>query len=161
MLNTLAISDQTSNKDDATMSEEMTMHFEDYELLFHFSKIDDGWEAHCLGLDVVTYGDSLAHAVHMGLEAAGMIVADDLDGGHDPLDRGLPREEIFELMRSVSIGGGKRVPLSEAIKREGEFKNIFVTLSVRVQAAPNERHDFVTNEDASLTMPILPELRVA
>lgn len=51
-----------------------------------------GWVAHVLDLDVVTQGDTLAHAIEMALEAAAMVIHDDAERGLNPLDRRAPAE---------------------------------------------------------------------
>lgn len=43
------------------------------------------WEAHVLELNVVTYGKSLGHAIDMAVEAAEMVIHDDLSAGEYPL----------------------------------------------------------------------------
>ena len=55
------------------------------------------WLAHCLDLDVMTQGNSLAHAIEMAREAVRMVIEDDLDAGRDPLDRRAPEEDWTEL----------------------------------------------------------------
>lgn len=46
------------------------------------------WVTHILDIDVVTYGTSFHHALAMGLDAAALVIADDLARGLDPLARG-------------------------------------------------------------------------
>ena len=60
------------------------------------------WVAHCLEFDVVTQGNSLAHALEMVVEAVSMVVADDLDAGRDPLARRAPPpcwDEMWTFIR--------------------------------------------------------------
>jgi hypothetical protein len=117
------------------LSERFTMENRQYQLLFHFSRSEgeSEWQAHCLGLEIVTYGENLAHAVSMGIEAAGLTIADDLNEGLDPLDRTMSDEEINLLMGEVKKGGHESLPLGMVIEREDEFYNVFVMLNVMVQ----------------------------
>lgn len=78
-----------------------------FNLWFLYRRVPDGWEVHCLELDLVTYGDTLEHASEMGREAVSMILVDDLVNGHNPLDRQAP-DEIYEEMLGV-VHGGERV----------------------------------------------------
>jgi predicted RNase H-like HicB family nuclease len=60
------------------------------------------WVVHCLDLDVVTQGESIPHAITMGVEACQMVLEDDLGEGRDPLDRRAPNDywdEMYELLR--------------------------------------------------------------
>jgi len=47
---------------------------------------DEYWEAHCLNVGVVTYGDTLRHALNMIHEAVTMFVTDELKRGANPRD---------------------------------------------------------------------------
>ena len=62
------------------------------------------WIGHCLDIDVFSHGDSLEHALRMTLEAAVIVVLDDVGQGRDPLDRRAPDEEWAPLWKLVTEG---------------------------------------------------------
>ncbi len=62
------------------------------------------WTAHCLELDVVTQGESVAHALRMLSEACTMTLACDLEAGRDPFERRAPESYWVELYRVVCKG---------------------------------------------------------
>jgi predicted RNase H-like HicB family nuclease len=55
------------------------------------------WVAHCLDLDVMSQGDSLAHALEMVHEAAMIVMVDELNQDRDPLERRAPAEFFSQL----------------------------------------------------------------
>jgi hypothetical protein len=55
------------------------------------------WSSHCLDLDVVSQGSSLADAYKMAVEASLLVLRDDLSRGADPLIRRAPQEFWSEL----------------------------------------------------------------
>jgi predicted RNase H-like HicB family nuclease len=59
------------------------------------------WVAHCLDFDVVTQGRSLPHAMVMAREAVMTVVLDDLEHGHDPIDRRAPKEFWTEMYQTL------------------------------------------------------------
>lgn len=76
------------------------------------------WIAHCLDVDVVTYGDSLTHAISMAKEAVEMVFVDDLGAGHEPLERRAPKEfwdEMWKRLMPKTVA----LPLREVLKRSG------------------------------------------
>lgn len=56
------------------------------------------WSAHCLDLDVVTFGDSFEHAREMVLEASRMILDADAKVGRNSLSRRAPEEFWSKLI---------------------------------------------------------------
>ncbi len=103
------------------------------------------WEAHVLDLDVVTYGKTLAHAVEMALEAARMIVVDDLQEGRDPSERRAPDEEwreMYELQERATNGAGAKLrTLGDLIKdpeTETSAQRVAVNLEVEFEVASEE-----------------------
>ena len=50
------------------------------------------WVAHCLDFDVVTQGNSRAHALRMVREAVEIVVREDLAAGRNPHARRAPPE---------------------------------------------------------------------
>ena len=68
--------------------------------------LPDKWEAFCLDLNVVTYGDSLPHALTMVVEASRMVIEDDLSQGLDPLERRAPQgdwDDLYEFLRTATV----------------------------------------------------------
>jgi hypothetical protein len=103
------------------------------------------WEAHVLDLDVVTYGLTLAHAVEMAMEAARMVVVDDLQAGGDPSKRRAPDEEwqeMYDLQERASHGvGAKLRTLGDLIKdpaTEKTAQRVAVNLEVEFEVESDE-----------------------
>ncbi len=81
-------------------------------------EIPDRWVGHCLELDVVSEGSSYAHALEMALEAAGMVVKDDLQNGRDPFERRAPKE-FWRDPRLIASEEGKPQTLMQRIIKIG------------------------------------------
>lgn len=100
------------------------------------------WVAHCLDLDVVTYGDSLDDALRMGIEAAQMALSDDLAAGLDSRRRRAPEEDwqrLYELMANAT----KRIPVEDLGQRQNEVRIVAANLelSVSPELFLEQRHD--------------------
>lgn len=122
---------QTSSSEKTNKMQECAQ----FDLLFHFSreKGDSTWEAHALAVDVVTYGDDLRDAVRMGIEAAAMVIADELNNDRDPMDdRALSNDEIQKIISSVNLAGGKRLSLNDVVDKEADFYDVVVNLFVPI-----------------------------
>lgn len=78
------------------------------------SDLPGQWVAHCLDVDVVTYGDSPRHALEMSKEAVEMVFVDDLIANREPLDRRAPRQYWDELWKRLMPGTVAR-PLEEVL----------------------------------------------
>jgi predicted RNase H-like HicB family nuclease len=64
------------------------------------------WLAHCLDLNIMSQGRSLAHALDMMIEAIDLVAAEDHAAGLDPRERTAPKEqwdEFAEHMRSAEM----------------------------------------------------------
>lgn len=70
-------------------------------LFFRAPDVPGQWVAHCLDFDVVTQGNSLAHAAEMIVEAVGIVAGEDLKRGRDPLLHQAP-EECWTLLWQVT-----------------------------------------------------------
>jgi hypothetical protein len=64
------------------------------------------WVAHCLDLDVVTYGTSPKHAFEMVCDAAKIVLLDDLNRNHEPLLRRAP-DELWRPLWEIANHGKK------------------------------------------------------
>jgi predicted RNase H-like HicB family nuclease len=62
------------------------------------------WVAHCLDLDVVTFGSSIEQALKLLREATAMTICDDLNRGADPAERQAPQELWTPLYRILREG---------------------------------------------------------
>lgn len=69
------------------------------------------WVAACPTFDVITYGDSPAHAIAMIQDAVQMVVLDDLNGGHDPSDRAAPADDEY-WQRLAQFQRGDETPMT-------------------------------------------------
>jgi predicted RNase H-like HicB family nuclease len=67
------------------------------------------WEAQCLEVDVITYGNSPQDALRMIEEATALCIVDDLDHDRDPLAHEAPDEDWTRL-RNL-LGEAKKVPV--------------------------------------------------
>ncbi len=81
-----------------------TRQFNCWALIEPSEELKDRWVAHCLDVDVVSYGDSPKHAFEMVCEATVMVILDDLNDGQEPLLRRAP-EELWEPLWAVANNG--------------------------------------------------------
>lgn len=89
------------------------------------------WVAHCLDLDVVTYGSDLNDALRMGIEAAQMALSDDLAAGLDSRRRRAPEEDwqrLYELMAKAT----KRIPVQMLGEQQDEVRIVAANLELSV-----------------------------
>lgn len=91
------------------------------------------WVAHCLELDVVSQGNSLAHALQMAAEAVSLVVADDLSVGRNPTDRRAPEEYWKELHSVIEHGS---FALSEIELTEQEENVSAVAAQILLRSPP-------------------------
>ncbi|MCC7380845.1 MAG: hypothetical protein IT384_03395 [Deltaproteobacteria bacterium] len=90
------------------------------------------WTAHVLEVDVVTQGRSIKHAFDMAIEAAAIVVGDDLRAKRDPLTRRAPDRFWKRLQRVVE--GGSPVRLSAL--RQKVARRIMVAGQVHLRLTP-------------------------
>jgi hypothetical protein len=96
-------------------------------------QLPDTWVAHCLDLDVVTYGSSLDDALRMGIEAAQMALSDDLAAGLDSRRRRAPEEDwrrLYDLMANAT----KRIPVEMLGQRQSELRIVAANLELSVSS---------------------------
>jgi hypothetical protein len=86
------------------------------------------WEAHCLEVDVVSYGTDPRDAFRMVEEATVLVIVDDLNHDRDPLARGAPEENWVRLQSVLSKA--KKVPL-DTLDGEPTGETVFV-ISMRL-----------------------------
>lgn len=94
-------------------------------------QLSNTWVAHCLDLDVVTYGSNLDDALRMGIEAAQMALSDDLAAGLDSRRRRAPEEDwqrLYELMANAT----KRIPVQMLGERQSEVRIVAANLELSV-----------------------------
>ena len=94
-----------------------------------------GWLAHCLDLDVITYGKSLDHAMEMAREAITMVVDDDLVVGRDPLSRRAPKSCWVSLDRILRAGESVRLAPGRCACDEDQLEALAIRLHVVPTAA--------------------------
>ncbi|WP_242335325.1 hypothetical protein [Anaeromyxobacter sp. SG66] len=87
------------------------------------------WVAHCLDLDVVTYGNSLRHALDMVHEAARNTILDDLNSNQDPMDRRAPRECWDEMFKKL-MPRAKRVEARDLVERNERYAFVIAQLTL-------------------------------
>lgn len=96
-------------------------------------QLEGQWVAHCLELDIVSQGNSIAHAFKMISEAVCMVIADDLEDNLDPRSRRpAPKEYWDELWSALSRGE----PTDFASLNEADNASIsFVAAQMVIRAA--------------------------
>lgn len=103
-------------------------------------EIPGQWYAHCLDVDVVTYGNSLRHALEMAKEAVDLVILEDLSQGLEPTERSAPREEWETVLRLVNGAGTRAYPLAELLSRENGVRFAFVPLVVAYHRIDHKDH---------------------
>jgi predicted RNase H-like HicB family nuclease len=99
------------------LQKQMRIHRCDFWALFEPSKDVEGqWVAHCLSLDVVSQGNSLAHARDMLVEAVGLSIMDDIKAGRSTIKRPSAPKEYWDKLSRI-IAKGKRISFAEAIAK--------------------------------------------
>lgn len=118
----------------------MKTHF--WFLFERAEDVPDAWVAHCLDLDVITYGVSLQHALEMVLEATRMILDADAAAGRDPLERRAPPED-WEKLQQLRDAPKMHIPVALLGSRQGEVNIAAVEMEVpkvvQVSRPPNKR----------------------
>lgn len=94
-------------------------------ILVKRSPDSEGWESHCLELDVVSQGETAKEAYDMGVEAAKLAMQWDLEEGHDPRVRRPAPAECYEDLHYL-IDKGKKLEAKEALNAD------FRVIAVRV-----------------------------
>jgi len=95
------------------------------------------WLAHCLELDVVSQGNSLAHAVAMIREAVGLVLSDDLSKGLDPQRRRAPQEDWEAMWKRLQEA--HPLPFDEATR--GNPAYLVLESTVRVSGRSQAEFD--------------------
>jgi len=90
------------------------------------------WIAHCLDFDVVTQGNSLAHAMTMAHEAITLTISDDLNEGRDPAERRAPQEFWTELYEGV--GNSTPRPLSSVADDPKFSGTVYANLEIAMHS---------------------------
>lgn len=67
--------------------------------------LEGQWVAHCLNWDLVSQGDSPAHAVKMIVEAIVLAIGEDSNDGLDPDDRPAAPQDLWKLFSSTQHNG--------------------------------------------------------
>jgi predicted RNase H-like HicB family nuclease len=98
---------------------------------------DDGWVGHCLEFDIVSQGDTAAHALDMIKEATALCLLDDLNDGVEPesVRNRAPKEyweSLFQMMKT-----GERVPLSEITSGTREVRKFAMQIVLPFVRAHN------------------------
>lgn len=112
----------------------------EFWFLFERSEqLPDTWVAQCLELDVVTYGQSVEHALEMALEASRMILDEDEKAGLDPFTRRAPKED-WEKLERLRQAPKATIPIGSMNSRQNDFKIFAVQMeipkAVQVRRAP-------------------------
>lgn len=121
----------------------MATHSRTFSLNFFFRRSEEvpgQWLAHCLDVDVVTYGNSLKHALDMAREAVDLVIKDDLASGLEPMERSAPREEWESVLRRVNGAGMKAYRLSELLKHDAAVSFVYVSLVVAYHRIDHQEH---------------------
>lgn len=96
--------------------------------------LPDAWVAHCLELDVITWGSSPEDALRMGCEAAQMTLADDIARGYDSRKRRAP-EEDWQKLYTLMAAPKKLIPVSLLNNSQEELRIIGANLELSVPSS--------------------------
>lgn len=119
-------------------------------LLERCEDLPDQWFAQCLAFNVVSQGDSVAHAIEMVLDAIRIVFENEIGQGHDPLARnGLgpwrkpAKKAEWERLERLILGGklGTRAELARVDERglDAVATQIEVRLATRARAPKFKR----------------------
>lgn len=96
------------------------------------------WVSHCLDVDVVSQGDTLVHALMMGIEASAMVIAEDIKNNEEPLFRRAPAE-YWKALNSLHRNATARQISIQEMEKVGANDNIevFANIAVNVRLEAN------------------------
>jgi predicted RNase H-like HicB family nuclease len=86
------------------------------------------WLAHFLDFNIMSQGDSPQQALEMVREAAGLVLADDLNSGRDPHDRQSEATDWEPLLRLFD--NHTKVLIRQLDQHAGEFKEFAAPVTV-------------------------------
>jgi hypothetical protein len=106
---------------------------------FHAEDDPRAWVAHCLDLDVITWGYSVPETLHLAHEAIMITVVDELAGGHDDWsDRRAPKEMWDDLYAALK----SPVPRTlQSLAEDTGFDGVFyanIAVAVPDEVAPED-----------------------
>jgi predicted RNase H-like HicB family nuclease len=108
----------------------------EFSVLIHSAPdVEGAWIAHCLNLDVVTFGDSPKHAFEMVVDALAMVIQDDVEAGRDPLERKSAPQECWQMLEKIEQRG-ERCDAQSADKAADEpdgGRHVFFSVRLRMQ----------------------------
>lgn len=95
------------------------------------------WVAHVLDIGVVTYGFSFREAFDLGLDAARVIVADDLEHGRDPMQRDRAPVEVYRRVGRIFENPAPPLPLEELERQADRGELVAALFLIQVVAYSN------------------------
>lgn len=127
---------------------EVREHRCDFWILFWPSEdIPGQWVAHCLNLDIISQGNSLAHAREMIFEAVALSLTDDLVASRNPMERPSAPPEYWEKLNHV-LRRGKNIKFSEILPGQKVIVATMMRLVIRIEL--QEIHEFPQPEEEDL-----------
>ncbi|MEZ4432843.1 MAG: hypothetical protein R3F65_10545 [bacterium] len=105
------------------------------------SDVPGSWLAHILDIDVVTYGGGFREAMDLGLEAAALVVSDDLANGLNPLDRARAPIEVYRRVARIMESQCPPMTVEEIEARIAAGDQIAALFLVRVDVGRTMHHD--------------------
>lgn len=96
--------------------------------------VEGQWVAHCLDLDVVTQGNSIAHAFQMAVEAIAMTVAESLELGIDLLSHRAPDQDWEALAQIQREGAFENLSLEVMEARSSEVLAVATQISLEIRS---------------------------
>ena len=83
----------------------------EFSVLIHREPgLEGPWVSHCLNWDLVSQGDSPAHALEMIAEAIGLVIVEDSKEGLDPNDRSPAPDDLWKLFANTQQHGTRISP---------------------------------------------------
>lgn len=104
------------------------------------SDVPGCWLAHILDIDVVTYGGGFREAMELGLEAAALVVSDDLANGRNPLDRARAPIEVYRRVAKIMESQCPPMTVDEIEARIAAGDQIAALFLVSVHIGRTVRH---------------------
>lgn len=113
------------------------------------------WVAHCLALDLVVHGNSLAESLDAIQEAIVMVVEDDVSAGLDPLDREAPADARIEFSKLMDRGVRtlSRDEFEQSLRDDSRIDVCVVCFNVVRPLHPKLDPEIGSEESASFELP--------
>lgn len=104
------------------------------------SDVPGCWVAHILDIDIVTFGQGFRQTLELGLEAAALVIDDDLANGLNPLARHRAPTEVYRRAARIMESQCPPMAIDELEARIAAGDQIAALFLVSVHVDRAERH---------------------